>query len=734
MAENDKDKELDKARDKKTASTNKGAKAIENLASAATRAAGAIYGTLPKSLTDVFGDKALGGSLGYLERNLDLMRGFSTYGVDFGNAVDDMIVSATASRIGLDGFAKIVGQSGTDLLIFGETANQGMQKFIRGQTNFFTAFREEERTLKRLGFTVDEITETFLTYDKISNYARVRTDRTDEQRNRAAVEFSLELDKLSRLTGQQRDAVRNQMVEVSRAGDVQARKNQLTTDDAKKSLDNQLVLAKALGPGIAKLTQDLLTAGIPKGESKKLMGLASDYSSAVLELRKAQTQGNAEQIKAAEDRVQFEASLLNKNKLLQSQAIFSGVNQYTDIASNVLEATATGYAQALNIARDMLIKEGKELTAGNLAARMTENVAKEQAKAIADAAKGSTQAIQQSMVDVLTTVQQTAASAQITGTKELFKELSGPISGFSTLLDKLNLPSKIEDFNKFFTDMIGGLRSLVGDDAARGRKAADEALARGSNALSRELMDLSRRYNEATGPEKEDLGKQLREAIKKVEELPPLTNMLVNADGVTIIPDQTFIDGLTDILKNRGPLPSPTGEPRDTGSLGKTGRLFENFGRQSNMLLHGIESVQTPEQTAEIMRHSAIGTAQAFADSLRGQQGMEMASYIKSTVVPAIEQMSGSTVQTLGGMLNTLKATTTTNTVATQPQQIDPAIMEQLFTRLASNIKGPMEEALKGLKSPMEDFASTAREQLAIQQKQLRGIKGMSGDAMRGLG
>ena len=733
MAENDKDKELDKARDKKTASTNKGAKAIENLASAATRAAGAIYGTLPKSLTDVFGDKALGGSLGYLERNLDLMRGFSTYGVDFGNAVDDMIVSATASRIGLDGFAKIVGQSGTDLLIFGETANQGMQKFIRGQTNFFTAFREEERTLKRLGFTVDEITETFLTYDKISNYARVRTDRTDEQRNRAAVEFSLELDKLSRLTGQQRDAVRNQMVEVARAGDVQARKNQLTTDDAKKSLDNQLVLAKALGPGIAKLTQDLLTAGIPKGESKKLMGLAGDYSSAVLELRKAQTQGNAEQIKAAEDRVQFEASLLNKNKLLQSQAIFSGVNQYTDIASNVLEATATGYAQALNIARDMLIKEGKELTAGNLAARMTENVAKEQAKAIADAAKGSTQAIQQSMVDVLTTVQQTAASAQITGTKELFKELSGPISGFSTLLDKLNLPSKIEDFNKFFTGMISGLRGLTGDVAAQGNVAAKEAQARGSNELARELYDLARRVNEATGPEKVDLEAQLKEAMKKVGDLKPLTNMLVDADNVTIIPDQTFIDEMKRSNEERGRPNVPPGN-RDTGSLGKTGRLFENFGKQTNMLLHGIESVQTPEQTAEIMRHSAIGTAQAFADSLRGMQGMEAAAFIKTAVVPAIEQMSGSTVQTLGGMLNTLKATSTTNTVAAQPQQIDPAIMEQLFTRLASNIKGPMEEALKGLKSPMEDFASTAREQLAIQQKQLRGIKGISGDAMRGLG
>jgi hypothetical protein len=297
------------------------------------------------------------------------------------------------------------------------------------------------------------------------------------------------------------------------------------------------------------------------------------------------------------------------------------------------------------------------------------------------------------------------------------------------------MEDKVKEFNKFFTDMLTGLGALNNDIAARGLKAADEAQGKGAIDLARTLSRLSREYNESTGPEKEDKKSQLLEAIKKANELPALRNMVVDANNVTIQADELFIDNLKNALENRGrPLPSPNSEERDTGSLGKTGRLFENFGRQSNMLLHGIESVQTPEQTAEIMRHSAIGTAQAFADSLRGQQGMEMASYIKSTVVPAIDQMSGTTVQTLGGMLNTLKATSTTNTVANQNQQIDPAIMEQLLTKLASNIKGPMEEALKGLKSPMEDFASTAREQLAIQQKQLRGIKGMSGDAMRGLG
>ena len=209
--------------------------------------------------------------------------------------------------------------------------------------------------------------------------------------------------------------------------------------------------------------------------------------------------------------------------------------------------------------------------------------------------------------------------------------------------------------------------------------------------------------------------------------------MLVDANNVTIIPDQTFIDGLSEALENRGrELPDPN--RYSTGTLGQTGRLFENFGKQSNVLLHGLESVQTPEQTAEIMRHSAIGTAQAFADSLRGMQGMEAAAYIKTAVVPAIEQMSGSTLQSVNGMLNTLKAASVTNNTNAQTSQMDSTMLEQIMNKLASNIKGPMEEVFKGLKSPMDEFASTARESLAIQQKQLKSIRGIGGDAMRGLG
>jgi hypothetical protein len=244
-------------------------------------------------------------------------------------------------------------------LMFGETANQGMQKFIAGQTNFFAKFTEEERTLKRLGFTVDEITDTFLTYDKVSNYARVRTDRTDHQRNRAAVEFSLELDRLSKLTGKQREALKEQMIEVGRAGDVQARTNQLTTDAGKDSLTRSITNAKQFGPMVGKLAQDILTAGIPKGASRQVAGLAGEFTSSLYELRDAQMRGNAEEIKIAEQRVEQQAALLRENKTIQQLAIYSGLNAYTDISAGILESTAEGPARAYEIAKQQLIKEGK---------------------------------------------------------------------------------------------------------------------------------------------------------------------------------------------------------------------------------------------------------------------------------------------------------------------------------------------------------------------------------------
>lgn len=53
---------------------------------------------------------------------------------------------------------------------------------------------------------------------------------------------------------------------------------------------------------------------------------------------------------------------------------------------------------------------------------------------------------------------------------------------------------------------------------------------------------------------------------------------------------------------------------RETGTLGGAGRLFENFGKEQLVKLHGVESVTTPDQMAGIVEQSARGGMNAFAN------------------------------------------------------------------------------------------------------------------------
>ena len=68
---------------------------------------------------------------------------------------------------------------------------------------------------------------------------------------------------------------------------------------------------------------------------------------------------------------------------------------------------------------------------------------------------------------------------------------------------------------------------------------------------------------------------------------------------------------------SEGGNPMGDGMPqRAYGSLGTTGKLFENFGSKTNVELHGTESVVTPSQLDAIMQGSAMAGTNALAESL----------------------------------------------------------------------------------------------------------------------
>ena len=65
--------------------------------------------------------------------------------------------------------------------------------------------------LAPLGFTVDEINETLLLNLDSQRRTGILNQLTDKQRVNSAINFAEELDRLAKLTGQQRDELRKQI-------------------------------------------------------------------------------------------------------------------------------------------------------------------------------------------------------------------------------------------------------------------------------------------------------------------------------------------------------------------------------------------------------------------------------------------------------------------------------------------------------------------------------------------
>jgi hypothetical protein len=58
-------------------------------------------------------------------------------------------------------------------------------------------------------------------------------------------------------------------------------------------------------------------------------------------------------------------------------------------------------------------------------------------------------------------------------------------------------------------------------------------------------------------------------------------------------------------------------ELRKYGSIGTTGRAFENFGTQTPAVLHGVEGVFTPNQLKMIVTDSQTKLTKTFSDNVK---------------------------------------------------------------------------------------------------------------------
>ena len=195
-----------------------------------------------------------------LDTNIETFRQLSQVGANFGQSIVALRQSAAQAALPLDDFAKLVGENSEGLAALFGSSTQGAQQIGR----LASAVRTQGiDALAPLGFTVDELNETLLLNLERQRRTGAFANMSSQEQIDSAIRFATELDRLAKLTGQQRDELRKQIEQQQANERFQAfllGKN----DETRTRLEGFTAAIGNMSPMLAEGFQDLIAnAGVP---------------------------------------------------------------------------------------------------------------------------------------------------------------------------------------------------------------------------------------------------------------------------------------------------------------------------------------------------------------------------------------------------------------------------------------------------------------------------------------
>jgi hypothetical protein len=199
-----------------------------------------------------------------LDVNIETFRQLSQSGANFGQSIVQLRTAAADAALPLDDFASLVANNSQNLAaLFGSTT-QGARRIA--ELGRITREVGIDR-LAPLGFTVEELNETLLLNLDSQRRTGILNTMTDAQRRDSAISFAEQLDRLAKLTGQQRDELRQQ-IEQQQSNERFQAALQGVTDETRQRLQAFAGTVAGISPELAEGFQDLIAnAGVPVTES-----------------------------------------------------------------------------------------------------------------------------------------------------------------------------------------------------------------------------------------------------------------------------------------------------------------------------------------------------------------------------------------------------------------------------------------------------------------------------------
>ena len=515
------------------------------------------------------------------EENLASYRSLSKYGVNFGQALGDLRITAVSLGLSLDQFNKIIASSSDTFAFMGKTANDGAKNFKNINLELTKTGGVGEQ-LRNLGYGFEDM--NLLT----ASYVRVTGGLSKQQREdyqgvaKSVAEYGKELDLIARITGRSREQQEKDLEEQMKEANWRAFLSTQDDDTRKKlelAVNEAIANGKKGGADIIKATAQGLTAqseaaagilslgGQLGGTLESTARLAMDKTVKLTDFQ----EGSAKRLATG----QYQAAEAYRDIMPTANALAQGNDKLAETVAPLADAfarTNLGQVTSLEQAQNIAAKE-KEL-------------AEKEANTRSGALKAALD-LEASMLRL------NLAFVQLGNV--LIDQLLNPLTG---VLEK-NMPvieEKLKEFTKFLKEWIPKLFN------EEGRKEIVDKIVEGMGmilgAVAKQVGDNTGFWTKALarGTAYGTLGAGAGAAIGA-----PIA-------GVGAVPGAGagftagFALGVGHQIYN-----SLFGdsEGRASGSLGSTGKLFEDFGNGKNVTLHGEEGVFTPQQLSTMMDGSA---------------------------------------------------------------------------------------------------------------------------------
>jgi hypothetical protein len=310
---------------------------VKAFGSAAHKGSGKIdeYTSVFKGRLGGFGDVVVGiGSS--LQSNVDIYRTLSNVGAAFGQDLVKLRETAAAAGLPIEDFTKLIKDNSQSLSALYGSTTLGATNFSRLSKEFRTANIEY---LAPLGLTVDDLNEALLTTLNISRLTGSIDIRDTKTQQAAARELVVEMDKLSKLTGQSRQSLQKEL-------QAQMTQTNFMAFMSKQTKETQLRL-QTFAAGITAVAPELKTGlldliasqGVPTTKAAEELVMIMKGSGAVV---KQLTEGQIDTATALRMmQVEAKASVVTYRDLAQYGVVpfvdklLGGVNKFATAQMNL---------------------------------------------------------------------------------------------------------------------------------------------------------------------------------------------------------------------------------------------------------------------------------------------------------------------------------------------------------------------------------------------------------------